>query len=268
MKRYRIGEFAQKLGVTPDFLKYCEKKEIITPQVESNGYRYYGFEQASRVLEYIKCKNQGMTAEEIRVVLQGSSYEGLLEIMRHKAEALKGQMAFEAELLRYYEAMDELREQFVRSPAWQVRRCEGFYFLPHSVEAEFIGDQRIEEKVRAWNAYFPIVESAYRLVRDEENGWLKRFRGENVWGFAIGEGAARRLGVPVDGPVVHVPAQRYLEVFSVSDMDKRDYEHAFARELMTRCGFELYGDAYSRIVLKIWENGVRREYSVLYLPIA
>lgn len=37
MERYRIGDFARELGVTPDFLKYCERKGIITPQVEENG---------------------------------------------------------------------------------------------------------------------------------------------------------------------------------------------------------------------------------------
>lgn len=266
MKRYRIGEFAQKLGVTPDFLKYCEHKGIITPQVEKNGYRYYGFTQASRILEYIKCKNQGMSAEEIRDLLHGSSYAEVIGGMAEKAQAIRKHMAFEMELLRYYEEMERLSVHFGNAPVWQVRLCEGFYFLPHSVEQDFIEDDRLEYLVRAWNACMPVVSSVYQLRRDEQSEWLREERGENVWGFGVEESAAQRLGLPVDGPVIHVPARRCFEVFRACDM-KGGIAHGYEREVMARNGLKLTGDAYSRVVLKMWENGVRREYSVLYLPI-
>lgn len=267
MKRYRIGEFAQKLGVTPDFLKYCESKGIITPEVEKNGYRYYGFTQAARLLEYIKFKNQGLSAEEIRDTLHRSSYEEVIHGMPQKAQEIRRHMVFEAELLRYYEEMERLSIHFECAPVWQLRWCEGFYFLPHSVEADFIDDKEIEKRVRIWNAYLPVVHSTYRLVRDEETGWLRSFRGNNIWGFCVEEGVAKRLSLPVDGPVVHVKPKRMLEVFHACDMTQRDYMHTFERDIMARCGLVLCGDAYSKVALKIWEDGVRREYSILYLPV-
>lgn len=66
MKRYRIGDFARELGVTPDFLKYCEKHGYLTPQTELNGYRYYDFASSAPVIEYMKLRNQGFTAREAK----------------------------------------------------------------------------------------------------------------------------------------------------------------------------------------------------------
>lgn len=267
MKRYRIGEFAQKLGVTPDLLKYCELKGIITPEVEKNGYRYYDFRQAARLLEYLKCRNQGMAAEEIRSMLQGASYEEVRGIMRQKADELRRQKIFGEELLRYYEGVEQLSANFGEKPVWQVRWCEGFYFLPHSVEHDFIDGEATDAAVRAWNACLPVVQSTLCLKRDEQSGWLKMRFGENRWGFSIPERAAKRLGLPVDAPVEHVPSGRFLEVFRIKEINNIDFNHTCEQEIMERNGLSLTGDGYSKVILKLMENGVRREYSVLYLPI-
>ena len=267
MKRYRIGDFAQKLGVTPDFLKYCERKGIITPEVEENGYRYYGFTQASRVLEYLKLKNQGYTGEEIRDLLHGSSYASAMNLMREKAEEVRRRIAFNKELLRYYEDMEAIQVNFGNTPVWQVRRCPGFYFLPHSVESEFIQGKDTEMAVRAWNACLPIVRSTYQIRRGE-NGWLGSGRSSNVWGFSIDENAAKRLDIYTGAPVQYVPSGRCLEVFSAHDLRGQPTAlHDFTREIMRLNGFRLSADGYNMVVFKMIEDGVRREYSVLRLPL-
>ena len=57
MGRYRIGDFARELGVTPDFLKYCEKNGFLQPEIEENGYRYFDFRQSALAIEYLKMKS-------------------------------------------------------------------------------------------------------------------------------------------------------------------------------------------------------------------
>ena len=75
MGRYRIGDFARELGVTPDFLKYCEKNGFLQPEIEENGYRYFDFRQSALAIEYLKMKNQGCTARQIKEALYASSFE-------------------------------------------------------------------------------------------------------------------------------------------------------------------------------------------------
>lgn len=267
MERYRIGDFARELGVTPDFLKYCERKGVLTPQTEENGYRYYAFTQSAILLEYIKFKNQGYSAEEIRDALHASSFAGALSMMREKEKEIAGHMRFEQALLDYYRDTLDIACNFGEEPVWQVRRCEDFYFLPHTVEHHFLGDDAIRERVKEWNAYMPVVQSTYRITRDAQ-GELSFSRGQNVWGFSLGARAAQALGVCTDAPVERVCAGRCIEVFSAQRMDGSERkDHRVVHEVMKKNGFTLRKDVYSKVLFKIWENGVRWEYSVLYAPI-
>lgn len=266
MERYRIGDFARELGVTPDFLKYLERKEIITPQVEENGYRYYGFTQAARVLEYIKFKNLGYTAEEIRDVLHESSFANALSALRKKTEEIRGQMRFEEAVLAYVDQVMQIADRFSDEPVWQIRFCEDFYFLPHSLGARFIEEEENRARVREWNAYFPVVQSMYRMaVRD---GKLNRERGGNLWGFGVDAGMAGRLGLNVDAPVQRITPGRCIEVYMSHRLDGTQWRVIqVVEDVAQRNGFTLRGDAYSKVLMKINEDGVRREYSILYLPI-
>ena len=266
MERYRIGDFARELGVTPDFLKYCERKGIITPQVEENGYRYYGFTQAARLLEYIKFKNLGCTAEEIRDVLHGSSFAQAMDMLSGKVGEIRERMRFEEAVLDYYERAAQIADRFGDEPVWQVRFCEDFYFLPHSVEHRFIGEDAIRERVREWNPYFPVVQSVYRIAC--EGGQLDTQRGKNLWGFGVDARMAHRLGVNADLPVQRICPGRSIEVFSVQQIDGSKYRAIqTVHEVARRNGFTLRADAYSKVLLKLSEGGVRREYAVLIAPI-
>lgn len=266
MERYRIGDFARELGVTPDFLKYCERKGIITPQVEVNGYRYYGFTQAARLLEYIKFKNLGYTAEEIRDVLYESSFAQAVETLRDKAGEIRKRMRFEEAVLDYCDEVAQIAGRFGDEPVWQVRFCEDFYFLPHSVEHHFIGEASIRERVREWNAYFPVVQSVYRII--SENGQIRTQRGKNVWGFGVEARVAQRLGLGVDEPVQLVRPGRSIEVFAAQRLDGSEVHAIQTVHEVARCnGFTLRGDAYSKVLIKLNEDGTRQEYAVLTAPI-
>lgn len=63
---YRIGEFAEYMGVTPDFLKHYEECGLLDVHHRENGYRYFNFDQCSRILEYMRLRNYGVTVKEMR----------------------------------------------------------------------------------------------------------------------------------------------------------------------------------------------------------
>lgn len=54
---YRIAEFAEYMGVTPDFLKHYEECGLLDVHHRENGYRYFNFDQCSRILEYMRLRN-------------------------------------------------------------------------------------------------------------------------------------------------------------------------------------------------------------------
>lgn len=54
---YRIAEFAEYMGVTPNFLKHYEECGLLDVHHRENGYRYFNFDQCSRILEYMRLRN-------------------------------------------------------------------------------------------------------------------------------------------------------------------------------------------------------------------
>lgn len=88
----RIGDLAQKAGVTPRTIRYYENLGLLHPsEREGNGFRYYTETELAR-LQKIDClKSLGLTLEEISSVidlyfedptgLQGK--QKVLEILHH-----------------------------------------------------------------------------------------------------------------------------------------------------------------------------------------
>ena len=68
-KLYRIGDYARYMGVTPDFLKHYEENGLLEVQYTSSGYRYYDFDQSSRILEYMRLRNYGVTVKDMSRML-------------------------------------------------------------------------------------------------------------------------------------------------------------------------------------------------------
>lgn len=66
----RIGELAQKAGVTPRTIRYYENLGLLSPnEREGKGFRYYSQTELAK-LQKIDClKSLGLTLEEITTVI-------------------------------------------------------------------------------------------------------------------------------------------------------------------------------------------------------
>lgn len=69
VRRYRIGDYAHYMGVGRDFLKHYEKCGLLSADHHDNGYRHFGFEQSSLILECMRLRNCGYTVREILKVV-------------------------------------------------------------------------------------------------------------------------------------------------------------------------------------------------------
>lgn len=87
---YRIGDFAKYLGVTSDFLKHYEEAGLIDVVQRASGYRYYPFNQAARVIEYMRLRNYGVTVKEMNGVLTGNS-EDAVAFLDERAGDIRGE---------------------------------------------------------------------------------------------------------------------------------------------------------------------------------
>ena len=72
---HRIGEFARRVGVTPELLRAWEQRYgLLRPVRTPGGFRLYGEEDAERVARMRRALDQGLSAAEAaRVALEPSS---------------------------------------------------------------------------------------------------------------------------------------------------------------------------------------------------
>lgn len=75
-RQYRIGDFARYLGVTAEFLKHYQESGLLDVTQRASGYRYYGFDQSARILQYMRLRNYGHFRQGNGTVSRGRSRRG------------------------------------------------------------------------------------------------------------------------------------------------------------------------------------------------
>jgi MerR family transcriptional regulator, light-induced transcriptional regulator len=79
---HRIGEFAQRVGVSPELLRAWEQRYgLLNPVRSPGGFRLYGEEDAARVARMRRALDEGLSAAQAaRVALEGDRPpQGLIE---------------------------------------------------------------------------------------------------------------------------------------------------------------------------------------------
>jgi len=120
----RIGELAQRSGLTPRTIRYYESLGLLEPsEREGNGFRYYGETELTRLQKITTLKELGLSLEEIALVIplyfeDSTGLKGkrkVVEILRShlqetddKIEALK---QFRSELRANIERIENLIEE-------------------------------------------------------------------------------------------------------------------------------------------------------------
>lgn len=85
-QQYRIGDISKKLGISRDTLRFYEKKGVIHPRKEENGYRYYSYKDVRILLDILFFRKYDFSLEEIYQLLNTSTYGSFKEKLQQKIE--------------------------------------------------------------------------------------------------------------------------------------------------------------------------------------
>jgi MerR family transcriptional regulator, copper efflux regulator len=112
-KRFRIGELAAQVGLTPQAIRFYETRGLLGPsEREGKGHRYYGDEELARVKKVQVLQSLGLSLEDIAHVLPlyygdptgVAGKKKIIELLRRQLEEtdrkLAAIQAFRDELLR------------------------------------------------------------------------------------------------------------------------------------------------------------------------
>lgn len=264
---YRIGQFAKKMGVTPDLLKYYEQQGILRSNTGENGYRYYSFEQSGRILECMRLKSYGFSLREIDELLD-SGMDTIQEKTEVQIQQLEEKITFEQQIIQDFRQMSRLLERMgERSSGWRVEWGEETLFLPHSSERTFLDDPNIYELLKDWIGRMPLVKSAMEIplscLRPEAPP--ENYR----WGLMVSGEHARRTGLPVNQAVKRLPERKLFQFFfrgmEMEASPRLPLKQAL--EQLEELGLTATGDVYGTIFLYGNMKQNPRRCGVISIPI-
>lgn len=213
MVSYRIGEYAQKMGVTPDFLKYYEQLGVIHSQTRENGYRYYPFNQSYKILECMRLKSYGFSVREMEQLLSDdmATVQGKMEA---QIQELERRVRFEQQVIAEHRAHSQWLERMSdKATDWAIDWGDEMLFLPHSNRRNFLSDPRVYEILKDWIGNMPMVKSCMEIPAPWQGERFDVRYSPFFWGMAVTKAWAEELGLPVNGAVKHLHRRKLFQFF-------------------------------------------------------
>ena len=205
-RHYAIGDFAKKAGVSTHFLKFYEEKGILHPKVQSNGYRHYDIRDASLVLECFRMKNMGLSVREIEKGINDCTPQEVEAMLAHQETGLKAQLhTQQMHLLGLQNLRVALR--LCEQGEWSVRTVPDVWFLPHTLNGEFVPDDGIYDQLPEWLDWMPVVTSAQTVQLTPEG----KMNAE--WGLGLEQDEAEMIGFAPREPAQLLHQGRVLEMY-------------------------------------------------------
>jgi DNA-binding transcriptional MerR regulator len=268
MKEYSIGDFAKKLGVTPDFLKYYEKQGLLHSNKTPSGYRYYDAASTALVNECLKLKNWGFSSKEIEKLLHTTTYEKTVDYFEQRRSEILQQIQFLQGLVEYSEDMSKSLPYYSGIDQWNIIKKEGFYYLSQSRNFEL--NPNISDIIKEWVKYIPLVSITARVNYSPAAPVIE-------WGFSASPKIVHEQLLPIPEPVEWIPPMRYLEFYDRrvlednpqnEDLNQvRNNMFINVNKIIDQYHLDVAGPSFFIVETKIREEGKRYTYQKIYVPL-
>ena len=254
--KYKIGDVAKILGISPDLLRYYEKKGVVNPvKNKENDYRYYETRDTNFLIDCLFYKNFGFSIEETSDLVRNCSIEEISRRFGRNEKDLEAAIRRNQLLLR---RSQEYRAAIARIPEHLgkcsfSRRPACIYYLNRRNQ-EFNTDPSMRRVTRQWLKYLPFSKRSFIVSQAELESPTPE---ENFqWGFSLSEEYAEILGARAEAPVLRIPAQQCVyTVFSSPDSSFSPRYLGYAMDFLRSQGLSLCGDAYGNLLISACEDG-------------
>ncbi len=173
-----IGDYSKKVGVSPEFLKFYEKKGLVKPAwKDDRSYRYYGDYQITHFMEYQQLNRMGVSLEAAKLIQDEASLEDRLDIYKAACEKKKKELAEMELLLKQFEDSTDAISNIVQNRGWRIEELPVSYF----VYAKAL-EEGVPQKNAVWKDHFSMNITQYVKLLDRDADCLKEGNFERVWG--------------------------------------------------------------------------------------
>ena len=236
--RYKIGDVAKILGISPDLLSYYEKKGVVKPVKDrSNDYRYYEPWDINFLIDCLWYKNFGFGIDQVATIVSKSSYEDIVSMMENKDEEIEQTIRRQELLLR----RTRQHLQKIRTAKDFLGKCDLVYSPEIVVHRCFeIGQADLQNKTENY-----------------------------AWGLSMTMDYVQELNVPVNPPVKHLPSEPSVHsVFTSSGKDAFTPRHLkYLMDYVRSNDLKVTGNARGNLICSVVEDGKLTGYFEVWLPI-
>ena len=266
--KYKIGDVAKFLGISPDLLRYYEKKGVVHPEKgRSNDYRYYDTWDMNFLVDCLWYKGFGFGIDQIAQMVTASSYSELIGIMAEKEADIYENLRLQELLLsRTREYLDEMR--VAQSLLGTCSISESPEIVRYLNRYNFIYDESpdVQQLAQQWLRYIPFTHRCFDVEQDVViNGG-----NDYAWGFSLGMQYVKEFNILTEPPVLHLPPQTCVHsVFTSSGKNNftprlMDYMVNWANEN----GWTVCGNARGHLLCSALEDNELTGFFEAWIPVS
>ncbi len=257
--RYRIGEVAKILGLSPETLRFFEVKGIVSPQHDPrSAYRYYDSLDVNKLVAYLNYRRMGFTLDKAVLLVSGRDLSFLRGELDQQRAAITAERERLARVQSRVECLSSALESMERLRGnLEIKRCPSLCFFANQDDRAFRISESTVRDTRLWLRELP---TAFPYALLEWSGPGTKVQ----WGFAkpFSEGA------PKTGSVL-IPPESCLHGFFL--VPEGDPLFAEAREAMVKWSLAheetLSGRPHGTILHELEKEGKTYRLFELYAPI-
>ena len=266
---FKIGEFAQLMGVSPDALRYFEDRGILVPHRDpANGYRYYSIDCSPLMTRFRLLRACGLSYEqtlEPSSSIASSEFAPLLDIRIGEIDRFIARLQCERTVLNEYK---ELSKRILSAPDFLSIETvdKTFYFYSQFYNEQAINDKERQPVIRALTSALPLA--FFVVLPDGQSAFLDRAEEQDLYGVMIDEQYIPLLDDPglFAYPDRKIHFDTVCRFVSVIEHDKPwPSRLRQVRDQLLEQGYELIGDPVIRILPESVQ--VARSYMEVLFPI-
>jgi DNA-binding transcriptional MerR regulator len=266
--RYKIGDVSKILGISPDLLRYYEKKGVVKPvKDQNNDYRYYEPWDINFLMDCLWFKNFGFGLEQVAHLVSQCDLTELHSVMADKETEIEASIRHQELLLRrsrqYLEELGRVKSllgqcDLVESPAI-CRYLNRYNYVYDKSEA-------LQQLSHQWLQYMPFTHRCFEIQQEDLTGESNNY----AWGYALDMAYVEELQVPLEPPVVQIPAQLSIHsAFQSSGKENFSPRHLkFMMNYAAEQGLTVCGNARGNLVCSVLDEEQRLTgYFEVWLPV-
>ncbi len=265
--KYKIGDVSKILGISPDLLRYYQKKGVVSPSTgKNNNYRYYDAWDINFLIDCLWFKNYGFSIEQTAKLVSHSTFEDVMADMEVRRTEIEESLRRETMLLeraeQYFSAMGRTRTMLGKCDL--VYSPEFYRYLNrHNDDYENIPD--MQDLSQQWLQYMPFINRSFEICQTDLENKTENY----AWGFSMGMDFVEKLHVPLEPPVIHLRSEPSVHaIFTSSGKSNFSPKRLrFVMDYVRENGLTVTGSARGNLICSVLEGGKLTGYFEVWLPV-